>query len=902
MSSCPLYKQLKSNGTTFYAFPGAAEDISASYQNANYKMYFSKYALLNFPSQNLSVGTQSKPIYFDFESSFRKSVNATPPADFSSQIVESLRNYVANQEIVIRESRLNNTKYYYDTNALETTSEKLFFKWCKKLNVIDFEPAIPQDEYFANLSEFQSNKLNADDYFPEYLWKEREVIEWDTRYFYESPSSNYTNKLEIEFNGLTNFRVGDTIRIFNVGNSSIYNNNVQGSINDNFYDSGSEEGQFVKILEISAPGATAGQRIVVDIDSTLSRQTEFTGQAELVYHRLVQYLGEINGVSNVQEANRSYTEVYAHIPDHTGMTPDILFRTNYDVNYKPNLIFPILPSQYQTEIMGAELFNSPIVSSPQNYPGSYFGHFDTLDFTYETSPGDILRRSGDYFGVKGDINNPIVNAETIDGIGVDFDSRHYVKMNIANRKVTNFDQFNALEVNNTPPTDFEFNAILWYYTVEDQNGISRTNVYGISFLDNPNNNDKEEEIGLKFPTYKKLVSNGKQDGSSYAFSLNLNFNIINDNPQDTYNPEAINSMFSMNLFNSAMQKLSSTNDSFLNILADQGIIKDEINSIRGLIYTQTDINVINAKVKSLEDLIRLYSTRQLVTSNSVEVIASGTTITLNNIDSNYTKIEQVKSTDLYNAQGIIPMNMSVPTNKDFMVHIINNDEVPLTLPNKDKLTILLGRDLDYMQTVEFYISGTEFASQNKKMDIYINSDITTTTSVNTQILLVGEIDLPVYYNTTKQLPNSAMLWKDFKFEIDFEQPIVLRSGGYLDVPFTGNSYLINNSIKSGDTLHINNLFIGTSSVYDFSGQYKVDSLVGMTSSYVTLDINASDAFSTYTTTNSTSLPMQLHGTSSSLLSNHPYFSLNKGKKILITRVSKSSTILSERYRVDVRDL
>ena len=138
MASTPLYKGLKSNGTTFYAFPGAAEDISASYQNANYKMYFSKYALLNFPSQNLSVGTQSKPIYFDFESSFRKSVNATPPADFSSQIVESLRNYVANQEIVIRESRLNNTKYYYDTNALETTSEKLFFKWCKKLNVIDF--------------------------------------------------------------------------------------------------------------------------------------------------------------------------------------------------------------------------------------------------------------------------------------------------------------------------------------------------------------------------------------------------------------------------------------------------------------------------------------------------------------------------------------------------------------------------------------------------------------------------------------------------------------------------------------------------------------------------------------------------------------------------------------------
>ena len=897
MASTPLYKGLKSNGTSFYAFPGAAEDISAAYQNSNYKMYFSKYALLNLPKQNLSSGTQSNPIYFDFGGSFRRSVNATPPSNFSDQMVESLRNYVANQEVVIRESRLNNTKYYYDTNALETTTEKLFFKWCKKLGIVDFEPAIPQDEYFANLNEFQSNKLNADDYFPEYLWKEREVIEWDARYFY----ANGDDRLEIEFNGLTNFRVGDTIRLFNVGNSTILNNTS--SIGDyDMTESGTLAGQQVKILTIIPAGATAGQKIVVDKYSTLNRETEYSGQAELVYHRLVQYLGEINGVSNVQEANRAYTEVYAHIPDHTGMTPDILFRTNYDANYKPNLVFPILPSQYQTEIMGAELFNSPIVSSPQSYPGSYFGQFDTLDFTYETSTGDTIRRSGDYYGVKGDINNPIVTPQTLDGLGIDFDSKHYVKMNIANKKVTNFDQFNAMTINNLPPNDFEFNAILWYYTVEDGSGISKTNLYGISFLDNPNNNLVDSEIGIKFPTYKKLVANGDQDGSSFAFSLNLNFNIINDNPQDTYNPEAINSMFSMNLFNKAMQKLSSTNDSFLNILAEQGIIRDEINSIKGLIYTQTDIGTINAKVKSLEDLIRLYSTRQIATSNSVEVVTSGTSIKLNSIDPNYYRIDQIKSTDLYNSQGIIPMNLSVPKNKNFMIHFINNDEVPLTLPNNDKLTLLLSRDLDYKQTMELFISATDFASQNKKINLYVNSDIATTTSANTQVMLIGDIDLPVYYNTDKQLPNSASLWKDFKFDIDFNQPIVLKTGGYLDVPFMGNPYLINNSIKQGDSLRLNNLFIGTSSVYDFSGQYKVSSLVGATSSYITFDINSNVNFSTYTLTNSTSLPMQIHGTNSSLLSNHPYFSLNKGKKIVITRVSDTSTVLSERYTVDVRDL
>ena len=897
MASTPLYKQLKPNGTSFYAFPGASEDISAAYQNSNYKMYFSKYALLNLPKQNITTGTQSNPIYFDFEGSFRRSANATPATNFSDQIVESLRNYVANQEIVIRESRLNNTKYYYDTNALETTTEKLFFKWCKKLGIIDFEPAIPQDEYFANLNEFRSNKLNADDYFPEYLWKEREVIEWDARYFYQ----NSDGRLEIEFNGLTNFRVGDTIRLFNVTNSTILNNSSSMG-DDDIIESGTTTGQQLKVLDIIAAGATAGQKIVVDRYSTLNRETEYDGQAELVYHRLVQYLGEINGVSNVQEANRAYTEVYAHIPDHTGMTPDILFRTNYDTNYKPNLIFPILPSQYQTEILGAELFNSPIVSSPQSYPGSYFGQFDTLDFTYETSTGDSIRRSGDYYGVKGDINNPIVTPQTLDGLGLDFDTNHYVKMNIANRKVTNFDQFNALTVNNQPPNDFEFNAILWYYTVEDGSGVSKTNLYGISFLDNPENNLTDSEIGIKFPTYKKLVANGEHDGSSFAFSLNLNFNIINDNPQETYNPEAINSMFSMNLFNKAMQKLSSTNDSFLNILADQGIIRDEINSIKGLIYTQTDINTINAKVKSLEDLIRLYSTRQITTSNTIEVSTSGTNISLNSIDSNYYRIDQVKASDLYNTQGIVPMNLSVPKNKNFMIHFINNDDVPLTLANNDKLTMLLSRDLDYKQSLEILISATDFASQNKKLNLYVNSDIVTTTSTNTQVMLIGDIDLPVYYNTSNQLPNSAALWKDFKFDIDFNQQIILKTGGYLHVPFMGNAYLINNSIKQGDTLRLNNLFVGTSSVYDFSGQYKVSSLVGATSSYIVFDINSNINFSTYTTTNSTSLPMQIHGTSSSLLSNHPYFSLNKGKKIVITRVSQSSIVLSERYTVDVRDL
>jgi hypothetical protein len=881
----PLYKKLKSNGTSFYCFPGSSEDISAAYQNSNYKMYFSKYTLLNIPKQNLATG--SDPIYFDFENSFSRSSNANPPSTFSDAIIESLRNYVANQETVIRESRLNNNQYYYNTNALETTTEKIFWKWCKKVGIIDFEPAIPEDEYFSTIGEFQKNKANDDSYFPEYLWKEREIINWDAVNIDVDPSG----RLLIEFSGETNFRVGDTIRLYGFSDGTIPGVDT-------------ETGSKFKVLGVIPSSSTnPNQQIVLDASSVGTISLSY-GQGELVYHRLVQYIGEVNGISNVQEANRSYTEVYAHIADNTGMTPDILFRTSYDVNYSPNISFPILPSQIQPEIMGAELFNSPIVNSPQNYPGSYFGQFDTLDFTYETSSGDTIRRSGSYYGVSGDINNPVVDATSLDGLGLDFNTSHYVKMNIVNRQISNFDQFNAMEINNLPPNDFEFNAILWYYTVEDQNGNSRTNLYGISFLDNPSNNVVPSEINLRFPTYTKLVSNGQQDGTSYAFSLGLNFNIINENPVDAYNPEAINSLFSMNLFNSAMAKLSATNDSFLNILSDQNKFTSDLNDLKSLIYSQTDLSTINAKIKNLEDLLRLYSKMQITSSDTIEVsylAGSPPRVLLDSVDSVYKKIDNIKTTDLYNTQGIIPLSVLVPSKKNWLVYISNNDETNFTLPNNDNLTILLNKDLDFKQSVEFYITPTSTSSQNKKLNIYINSDLSNI-GTKTEVLIAGNIDLPIYYNSEKSIPNSAAQWKDFNFDIDFNSNIILKSGPSLELSFTGNTYILNNSVKSGDTLYLNNLFVGTSSVYDFSGQYKISSANSATSSNFTFDVSNNKSFVDYATSNSSLLPLNLHTATSSMLSNTPYFNLNKGKKIIITRIDQVSSVLSERYRVDMQDL
>ena len=925
MASCPLYKSLKSNGTSFYAFPGAAEDISAAYQNENYRMYFSKYTLLNFPKQQLLNlgGTQATPTYWNFDN-FEKSQNATPPTNYSEQLIESLRNYVANQEVVIKESRLNNSEYYYDNNEPYTPTEKIFWKWCKKLNLIDFEPATPEDEYFSNLAEFASRNPLDDTYFPEYLWREREVFPWPIYSFYES--SVLSQKLEVQFFGTTNFRVGDVVKFSNVSNAT------------NFDIPGIEDGVQMEVLQVIPAGATQGQKVIFDIDSgdgdfTISSEIlETTGTAELVYNRLVQYIGEVNGINNVQEANRSYTEVYALIPDHTGKTPDVLFRIHADNNYKPNLVFPIIPSQYQPEIVGAELFTSPIVNSPQNYPGSYFGHFDTEDFTYEVSTGDSIRRSGDYYGINGDINVPVIDGSTIDGVIMDFNTNHYVKMNIDGGVLRTFDQFNALEVNNEPPKDFDFNAILWYYTIEDFNGNVSTNLYGISFLDHPDNNPDPEETSIRLPIFKKLVTNGVQDGTSYAFSLNLSFNIINENPQDAYNPEAINSLYSMNNFNEAMTRLASTNDSFLNMLAEHSMMKEEIENVKQLLYTQTDIDTLNSRMKYLENLLLLYKTNQIQDSDTIKVVVEQlpdfSSLKLENIDTDYKEINKINTTDLYSAQGIIPININVPENKNFLVQVTNNDEVELTLPNEDRLTIVIDRDLDYRQSCYVLIDSNPLSTQNKKLDIYLKYMVDSSTpaevenagpNVQSNVPIVNPLDnlpvetplitninLPVFYNSVTQQPNLASISNKFNFDINLNQPIILNAGNILEVPLNGHYMLINNSVKQGDTLLMNDFQVGTTSVFDFSGQYKIDS-VGVTNSYIYLDISSNSELVAYGA--SATLPKYIHdpngyyGTYSTELSNIPYFTLNKGYRFKITRVDSSdSSTIENRYLIETEYL
>lgn len=872
----PLYKKLKKNGTTIYAFPGAEEDINQI--GDNYGMTFTKFVLLNLPK--VQTALTNEPVVWDFENSF---YGASPqPADnYADRTINSLRNYVANHEVSARNSKISDTEYFYDNSVIQTNSEKIFFKWAKKLNLIQFEPAIDGDEYFAKLDDFSSNNPNDNEYLREYLWKEREVSNNSLYIFYETATS-HTNKLEVEYNGTINYRIGDWVQF-----SNIENVNFPVIV------------KYAEVLQILPPSGSNGYRIVFDVTYTGNQQSETSGYSKLIYNKLVRYIGEIQGNNNVVSNNISFDQIMAFISDNSGETPDVLFRTKTDNNYGPDLRFPILPSQYQPEIIGAEHFNSPILKNPENYPGNQYAQYDNDDnldsYDYLTKSGDELRRTGNYFGVTGDINNVIFDGSDIDGIQMDFNTNHYVKMNVFGEEIGNFDEFNATKVNGQFPSDFEFNAILWYYEASDSKGNSATNLYGISFLDHPDNNNVN--TGIQFPLVRKIAASDLQDGVAYQFSLNKHTTITTETPQPVFDNSYINNLFGFNLFNEAMRRLVVFNDSALNIIAENEQMITDINNLKQLVYTSTSIETINLRITQLNNLLQLYSTNQISNTTSIRVekddTSSPPSIKLYNIEGRYHTLDTINTSNLYNVNGNIPKSIEVPEGKDFLVNVINNDTISQELPDDQNLILFLNRDLYYKQTIDFIIDGSMGSTENKKLDILI----TYNDGNNIPVLrkAVENLNLPVYYNEKSQDQNTAYVWNQIQQDINGFR---LNSDGET----VGMSASRVKGLEKGDSILVENSFFGTDgSFIKIDGQYVIDS-IDDTLKTINVDYLQNDNLVSYI--NQEILLGNI--SSGDLITDYGSmgsFRLNKGYKISITRIDESSvSSFDNRYLILISPL
>ena len=945
--STPLYKALKSStnngagGFSTYVLPSASQDISQAYQNDNFTMNFSKFALLNLDLSKMNL--QNNP---EFNTESTQTIT-----DVGALLIQNLRNYVANQEVTIMDSLLNNNTPFYDPSIIRTPSERIFWKWLRKTGLIEFEPAVPNVDYIDG-QDFAVDTTLPNDFFKEYLWKERSVTPFTINNIIQETFDNSVidpfdnigkNIYQITVSTTSNIKPNDRVSIISTGNVGIGFNGSMGfsvySIATNtFNNTVSDKNNVIYILS----------------NTQINWNNFASATLTLQYTKVVQYLGEISSVNNVQNTDNSYTEINAYIPNQNGATPDILFRLRSDKNYSPSLQYPILPSQQQPEIIGAEQLNSPINVRPSDYVGNQYAIFD-VDQTYQNSNGLPDRKTGDFFGVLDTNRNdsrvisapyvyPEFDGSKLDGITLDYDTSHYVKMNLPNQKSKDFDTFDSLGFNNLPPNDFNFNVILWYYQVEDLsvlnqsvtstnttsgivntvNGSTTTttttitvtnqnnsnvnqdaslamNLYGITFLNpiNPATNNMN--------TLPKLVSNGKQDGLSYTFSLNLNFNISSENVIETYDPNKIYSQFSFDLYNNVMRKVSVTNEAYMNVITQVVNMSQDILNLKTLIYTKTDINSINASISSLYTLLNTYKRNQISDSESIVVSlnesTSPPTLQLTSIDARYGTSVKYPVGLLYSNQTNTVTNnkVTVPLGKDFLINVINDDTTNVVLDGN--LNIVLSNDLAYKQTCEIKIYAKN-ALYNKKLNISILTSLVNNVDSIKGYPLLSNINLPIDTNlnpnTTYQ--NIGERWNNFP-EI-FPTTIGMKkiAGSYYLV--VGIDAMKINAFNTGDVIYLENFQlvltnITTPIITDISGQYTI--VGAITNNELSFQIDDVNFIALYKQMSLTNTSPTIYLTSDNI-TQPALIRYNTGWYISITATDKSPVNISDNYLIQMRPL
>ena len=268
------------------------------------------------------------------------------------------------------------------------------------------------------------------------------------------------------------------------------------------------------------------------------------------YESVVKCFGAIDAGNSVSSEFGMFNETYVNIPTSYG-GGKVFFKVydsdtnlNYKLNYIYNCDSEHLEGRDSAMSDYSYTVNCPFTDysentdvKPEYQQGSYF--LETAAYITQPNFNDV--ENGE---IDSKVEYKIADSSmsftrsNLDGVEIikDLTSLQTVFNSVYGKQMPTIHSYDDINIKTefAPDNKFDFNAVLLYYSVYDNNNTNRTpvatNLFGILFLDSPANSiSSENQLSFNIPAITKKKSGNNGFGTGYSFRVNVKTLSVYDN-------------------------------------------------------------------------------------------------------------------------------------------------------------------------------------------------------------------------------------------------------------------------------------------------------------------------------------------------------------------------------------
>ena len=532
-----------------------------------------------------------------------------------------------------------------------------------------------------------------------------------------------------------------------------------------------------------------------------------TENIENQYKNVVKSFGIIDSVSQRSSDYGMYNEVFVNIPSSFGYIKPVYFKQVADENYSFGKTYSTsftdslenYTENANTQLTPNGLFNIPFFDYKAGVNESMYKRNDEEGKFWFTDRINnayfVTNEPGSYY-TDGKIENNIsidniftlndkisVTRRTDSSANViDYEflrSKFDCMMLDLSLESYNKDSYDELAINEdgSENNDYEFNTILLYYSIFDNNdNILATNLYGVYFLDAPQDLGSVPSImDFEIPRLSKKQSSGNGFGTSYSFRINVRTSSIYDNSDaiiydDGSSENSLISDFgnvvhnlnkSIELLSKHVKNTSKISNEYTNlsslIIDTRNRLQVAEDNIKDILYNEMNdvvFNNVTTSSISVDDNIKFSNKLDIATDDVsvVNITSDGV-----NINGNITNDSSFITKDIISDNVVV--NNRLYISDVFNITKENSDDDIITISSHDKVkhidisnNILTGNNFRYV---------AENKNDNNTTDLYTDNvnnilnaiDTSTLETVFTSLNIVSDGNkVSAYINDNTNIP------------------------------------------------------------------------------------------------------------------------------------------------------